>query len=168
MLLISLMVLPGCYAHYPPRWEPLEPGLPDCSSISGIYNAKGDGSRFAEPNLAPRVLLSPPAWSGETSHLEDAERVELHVEGGIFTVTVHSVDKQLQSRQFHEDKGEYSCDDGKIRMSNLSADGMGAWRMRIVLSRTLAGTLVVEDGGEGLGFYFVPIAGSEYLRFEPY
>ena len=157
-LLISLLVLPGCYAHYPQRWEPLAPGLPYCSSISGIYNAKGSGSR----SLAPRVLAD------EKSQLENAERVELHVEDGIFTVTVHSVDKQLQSKQFREDKGEYSCDDGKIRMSHVIADGFGARRNRVVLSKTLSGALVVEDAGEGLGFYLVPLAGSEFLRFEPY
>lgn len=159
---LSLLMLSGCYAHYPSTWKPLESGQQDCSSISGVYQAKGSGSRYATPHLAPRVLQD------EKIRLVDAERVELRVENGVLAVAVFSAVRQLQARQFLIDKGEYSCDGGKLRMSYVLADGFGARRNRVVLSKTVDGALVVEDAGEGLGFFVVPIAGSEFLRFEPY
>lgn len=157
-----LLVLSGCYAHYPSSWKPLESAQRDCSSISGTYRPTGSGSRYGVPRLAPRVLQD------EKIRLEDAERVELRMENDVMTVAVFSAARQLQARQFLASKGEYICDDSKIRMSHVVVDGFGVRRNRAILSKAADGALVVEDAGEGLGFFFLPIAGSEFLRFEPY
>lgn len=156
------LTISGCYSQYPSNWDPLNSGQNECASISGVYYARGSGSRYGIPHLAPRVLQD------EKFRPMDAERVQLEVNNRVLTVVVFSAEKQLRSRQFQADTGEYICEGGKIRMTHVVVDALGARRNRIVLSKTLDGALVVEDSGEGLGFFVVPIAGSEYLRFEPY
>jgi len=162
VLWLTLFLLTGCYAHYPADW-PVTPAVQDdCSQLSGVYEPWGSGSRYAVPRLAPRLLQD---WRRD---LDEAQRVELRVRQGVMSVTVHSAETQIATREYEQGGGEYQCANGVIQMARVVTDGYGVRRESIALSRTTDGALVVEDRGEGLGFFFIPIAGSEYLRFEPY
>ena len=160
--ILSLLTLAGCYARYPAAWVPLESEPQDCSSISGAYQGIGSGSRFGAPNLAPRILMD------ENFGPVEVEKVEIRVGEDVLSVTVIGTDQQQYARKYSAADGGFRCEDGKIHLSDFKVDGWGARRNRTILSQTVAGALVVEDAGEGFGFFVVPIAGSEFLRFEPY
>lgn len=157
--MLALIALAGCYTRYPAQWGALEPAQPGCTQISGRYEAfTPDRSR----SLAPRILES------EQVDLPNAAWVELNVTDDVLAIAVHSQDTMLVGKQLSAAEGEYRCIDGRIALSHFRADGWGARRNRALLAKTQAGELIVEDAGEGLGFYVIPIAGSEYIRFRRY
>ena len=163
---LSWVMLCGCisFPNYPPNWAPLESARPDCVSIGGVYHNAGGGSRFGGPHLAPRVFFE----TKDRALFEGTDRVAIAVtSNGKLEVTAFSQDRPLRIKQYFADKDEYRCDNGKIRMAHFTSL-FGLARESVILSKSTDGALVVEDGAVGALFLLIPVAGFEWLRFEPY
>ncbi len=164
---LSCMMLCGCvsYPNYPSSWASLESAQQDCLSIGGVYHNIGAGSRYGAPHLAPRLFQD----VKDQALFKGVDRVEVAViKDGTLEVTALNQDWPLRSKKYFATKDEYRCNDGKIEIAHFAVDLSGARREWVILSKSIDGTLVVEDGALGMMIFILPVAGFEWLRFKPY
>lgn len=174
-------MLCGCVIipNYPSSWASLESARQDCFSVGGVYHNEGDGGRYTTPHLAQllfRDVADGPVNAGGSIWRQDkkdlvkgVDSVEVAVtKDGTFEVTALHEDRLVIKKQLFANKEEYRCDDGKIEIAQSTVDSMGPRRESVILLKSIDGALVVKNGGLGLGFFVIPIAGFEWDRFKPY
>ena len=171
-LLLYCMMLCGCviYPNYPSSWASLESAQQDCFLIGGVYHNKGDGGRYGVPHLTQRLFRDEFGWPVKDRDLIDfVDSVEVAVtKEGALEVTARSRDRSVKKKQLFANKEEYRCNDGKIEIVQSVVDSTGPRRQSVILSKSIDGALVVQDGALGLGLFVIPIADFEWQRYKPY
>ena len=170
-LAIACLCSAGCTIaenSYPVAWESLDPPAADhCRGLLGSYADRGE--RTDEPTK-PSLTLQ---LFGEHSDWEQATRVELAMaDANTLDVTAWSGEKRLEFVSLRNDKGDFSCDRGRLIVYSRRwiATYVLSGRQRMTIELIPSGRNVVAEVDElsyGLIFIIWPIAGQaqHWYRF---